>query len=265
MNLRNSIKQLAPVRALRRERYRRYFESPKGFAMHSGVFRTFEEAIAAAPSSAGFNQARSASDYADRLDRLFAYDYPVLLWLQRIFRESTSLRLLDIGGNIGVHYFAYKKYIDFPSQLKWRVAEVEEVAKAGRARAQEMGCADLEFTTSFEDLDSLTTDIILSAGALHYIGRPLLWDVIARAKSRPRHIILNKLPIYQGEDFVSLQNIGAGYSPLYVWNRQSFIARFEPLGYQIVDDWSVPERQFGLFDDPVRSFGAFSGLYLRQT
>jgi putative methyltransferase (TIGR04325 family) len=252
------------VRAIRRERYRRYFGSSKGFAMHSGVFRTFEEALAAAPSSAGFNQARSASDYADRLDRVFAYDYPVLFWLQRIFQESTSLRLLDIGGNIGVHYHAYKKFIDFPSQLKWRVAEVEEVAKAGRSHAQGMGCADLEFTTSFEDLDSTSTDIVLSAGALHYIDRPLLWDVIERAKSKPRNIILNKLPLYQGEDFVSLQNIGAGFSPLHVWNRQTFIARFEQLGYQLVDDWSVHERRFEIFDDPVRSFGPFSGLYLRQ-
>ncbi len=264
MTLAGLVRQAAPVRAIRRERYRRCFESSKGFAMHSGVFRTFEEAIAAAPSSAGFNQARSASDFVDRLDRVFAYDYPVLFWLQRIFRESTSLRLLDIGGNIGVHYFAYGKYIDFPSQLKWRVAEVEEVAKSGRVRAQKMGDANLEFTTSFEDLDTPATDIIHSAGALHYIGRPFLWDVIARAKSKPRDIILNKLPLYQGADFVSLQNIGAGFSPLHVWNRPTFIARFEQLGYQLVDDWSVPERHFEIFDDPIRSFGAFSGMYLRQ-
>lgn len=258
------IKQLGPVLAIRRERYRRRFESANGYAMSSGVFRTFEEAAASVRKSGGFNQASLASAYEERLDRVFPYDYPFLFWLQQIFEGAKSIGLLDIGGNVGVHYYAYSKFLRFPPRLSWRVSEVDEIAKAGRARAERVGAEGLEFTTSFEDLDSRPADIILSAGALQYIEQPLLWDVLACANSKPGHILLNKIPLYQGEDFVSLQNIGPGFSPLYVWNRREFVQRFERLGYRLVDGWRVMEREFTIFNDPIRSFGPFSGLYLRR-
>lgn len=266
MSLLSRIKQVGPVRKLRRERYRRLFESAKGHALHNGVFRTFDEATAAVPKSAGFSQTALAEGwYDDRLARVFPYDYPLLFWLQPIFAGATSLNVVDIGGHVGVHYYAYEKFLRYPPQLRWRVIEVDVVARAGRARAAREGAKGLEFATSFDVLGENPTDIVFSAGALHYVERPLLWDAIERAKTKPRHIFLNKLPLYDGEDFVSLQNIGAGFSPLYVWNRQKFIRRFERIGYQLVDDWSVLERHFELFDDPTRSFGAYSGLYLRRS
>ena len=265
MSVFGRIKQLGPVRKLRRAHYRRYFESANGHALHNGVFRTFEEAAASEPVSHGFNEASHASEYEDRRERVFPYDYPILFWLQQIFAGATSLNVVDIGGHVGVHYYAYGKYLRYPPQLGWLVIEVDAIAKAGRERALRMAATALEFTTSFEALDSHPTDVVLSAGALHYVERPLLWGTIARARTKPVHILLNKVPLYQGEDFVSLQNIGGGFSPHYVWNREEFVRRFERIGYHLVDDWGVPERHFELFDDPGRSFGSYSGLYLRRS
>ena len=262
MSILGRLKHLRPVQKLRRARHRRYFESAAGQALHDGVFRTFAEAAATEPGAKGFNEPMHASEYADRLGRVFPYDYPVLFWLQQMFAGATALDLVDIGGNIGLHYYAYGNLLRFPPRLTWRVIEVEAVVKAGRERAERLGAQGLEFATSLEALEP--ADIVISAGALHYIEQPLLWDVIERAHTKPAHVLLNKLPLYEGEDFVSLQNIGDGFSPHYVWNRKDFVRRFERLGYHLADDWSVLERHFELFDDPVHSFGAYSGLYLRR-
>jgi putative methyltransferase (TIGR04325 family) len=257
------IKKFGPVQALRRERYRRRFESPEGYTMHSGVFRSFDEAAASVPHATGCNHATISAEFEDKIDRVFPYDYPFLFWLQRIFSNSAASSLVDIGGHIGVHYYAYRKFLELPRKLKWLVVELAEIAKAGQERAERLAAPGLSFTTSLEILNSHPTDIILSSGALHYIEKPLLWNAIARMESKPQHILLNKVPLYQGEDFVSLQNVRPGFSPLYVWNRLEFIRKFEHTGYRLVDEWSVPERHFHIFDDPLRSFGSFSGLYLR--
>jgi putative methyltransferase (TIGR04325 family) len=261
------IKRLGPVRALRAERYRTLFESEAGYGMHHGMFRTFSEARSAAPKSNGFNEEHFSTEYDDRVDRVFPYDYPVLFWLERILEAGMVERVLDIGGHVGVHYYAYRRYLSFPPELKWRVSEVERIVQAGRARAQREGASALEFTENFEDLDSQPADVLISAGALHYVEEPLLWDVIERARARPAHLLLNKLPLYDGEDFVSLQNAvrrPLGFSPHYVWNCSKFVERFERLGYRTVDAWSVPDRKFYLHDLPDYSFGAYSGLYLRR-
>jgi putative methyltransferase (TIGR04325 family) len=257
----NRLKQWGPVQAVRRRRYRSFFESAAGFGAHWGVFPSFAEARLAAPDSAGFNQERFASKYDDRLQRIFPYDYPVLLHLQKAFATDNACGVLDIGGHVGVHYYAYRGRIPFPSNLTWQVVEVEAVAAAGRDRCRRLGIKNLEFTTSLGDFGTIPRDVVLSAGALHYLEGPLLWDLIAGGQSKPKHIILNKLPLYDCDDFVSLQHIETGFAAHHVWNRSKFIARFVDLGYTLVDEWSVPERQLTMFDDG-RSFGPYSGLYL---
>lgn len=256
------VKGLWPIRDLRRERARRRFLSPAGRAMHWGVFDSFEQATASVPGAVGFDIPKSATDYDDRLDRIFPYDYPVLFWLGRILTGESAHRLFDIGGSVGVHYYAYRKYLSYPAQLTWTVCEVDEVVSVGRERARQANTAALRFTSSMPDMVKDGATIVLSAGALHYIGQPLVWDILEQQGARPRHVLLNKLPLYDGPDFVSVQNIGSAFAPLYVWNRKGFIARFERLGYQVVDAWQVPDREFHIVGDSLRSFGAFSGLYL---
>ena len=265
MRIINQVKKLPPIKALRRQRRHRWFESPWGYGAHHGVFSSFAEAAAAAPPDPHrFNDKKRALEYQDRLKRIFAYDYPILFWLQRIMSGSGPLRVLDIGGHVGVHYYAYGQYLEWHPEMTWRVCDVEEIVKAGRERAQEVGATALSFDTSFDNLDEKPADLVLSCGALHYVEKPLLWEVLAKAQSRPAHVLFTKIPLYRGESFVSLQNIGEGFSPHYVWNKTEFVKNFEASGYQLVNDWKVPDREFEIFDDPDRSFGAYSGMYLRR-
>ena len=79
-------------------------------------------------------------------------------------------------------------------------------------------------------------------------------------------MIINKLPLYDGPAFVTLQNIGDGaFAPFHVYQRRRFIAEVEAAGYRLVEAWQTPERELQLFDAPPGSSGAFSGLYFART
>jgi hypothetical protein len=96
---------------------RRQFFSPEGFGFYFGLFDSFESARRWLPASPGFSHEALVAEFADqRTRRVFAYDYPVMWWLQRAFGEGAS-EVLDIGGSVGVHYYAYRSYVDMPAGL----------------------------------------------------------------------------------------------------------------------------------------------------
>ena len=251
--------------ALQRWRRRRFF-SAMGFAGYFGVFEDFAQARGWLPTSPEFDHAALAAEYVDiRTKKVFAYDYPVMWWLDRAFRDSAT-KVLDIGGSVGVHYYAYRRYLEMPHDLSWRVVEVPAIASIGREMASQAGAGALSFsdTAALEQmLDG--NDIWISAGALHYLENAHPADLLAEGENRPRHILLNKLPLYDGEDYVTTQNIGNGcFSPMYVYNRQRFISDIETQGYALRDAWQVHERSIYLPGFPERCVPVFSGLYFRK-
>ncbi len=252
--------------ALQSWRRRRFF-SATGFAGYFGVFEDFAEARTWLPASPEFDHAALAAEYVDiRTKKVFAYDYPVMWWLDRAFRDGAT-KVLDIGGSVGVHYYAYRRYFEMPHDLSWRVVEVPAIASIGREMASQAATTDV---LSFSDTAALGqmldgNDIWISAGALHYLENAHPADLLAESGNRPRHILLNKLPLYDGEDYVTTQNIGDGcFSPMYVYNRQRFICDIETQGYVLHDKWQVHERSIDLPGFPERCVPAFSGLYFRK-
>lgn len=243
---------------LGRERQRFFAEPDRHLCF--GVFQSFEQARAWLPKSKEFDDESLAGEFVDvRTRQIFAYDYPVIYWLTRAIGQGART-VLDIGGSVGVHYMAYQRYIEFPPSLTWHVIEVPAMVRIGRELARRKGLAALTFTDSARAGDA-RADIWVSAGAIHYIehGRP---DVLLReARFRPRYLLLNKLPLYDGEDFVSTQCLAQdSFAPLYVYNRARFVGRIESLAYELIDQWQVPDRYFFLPGHPEKSFGWYSGL-----
>ena len=233
------------------------------YGAYSGVFNDFESARASLPTNPGFDHEALAAEYVDiRTKKVFAYDYPVMWWLEHAFLGGAS-SVLDIGGSVGVHYYAYRRYFDMPADLEWRVVEVPAMIAVGRSLAEKHGATALSFV---EDLNravaTIASDLWISAGAVQYIedGRPD--SLLKRCVVRPRHVLLNKLPLYGGVDFVTTQNIGEGsFAPLHVYNRARFIRDMRLLGYTLRDQWPVYERSLHLPGHPERSFPSFTGLY----
>ena len=256
------VKDLPLIRTwIDKRRYKR-FCSKEGFASFYGVFDSFTNARSKCPTSQEFNHRNLADDYANsRIKQLFNYDYPAIFWLNKAFSENAT-GVFDIGGSVGVHYYAYQQILDYPVKMNWVIFETPEVVRVGHEIATLMGGdkSQLFFTDSLE-INRVKADIWFCAGALQYIENAHPCRLLVNCGKRPTYIILNKLPVYNGEDFVVAQNIGNNsYAPAYVYNRSRLVSEFESMGYKLLDSWKVLEYNFYLPGYPEKSFDNLSGM-----
>ncbi len=263
LRLRRALGSFPPVRAWRRRSYERLFSSDEFFGTFRGVFSTFDEALRSAPPnrSRGFDNAVYAKEYRERMDRVYSYDYPVLFWLAPILRPG--VRVFDYGGHVGVQFYSYRRYLDFPERLRWLVCDVPAVVAAGRAIAAEKGVEDrLAFTTDVREADG--ADIFICAGALQFVERPLLHETLSSLSSPPAHLFLNKLPLRDGAGFVTLQNAGPMYVAQYVFDRGAFLTSLDRAGYELVDQWEDRVHSCRIPFQQEMDVPHYSGLYLRR-
>jgi len=256
------IKQLPPVIALRERRYERAFATT---AVNSfrGVYQSFEQALATAPEtkSKGFDIKEFEGYFDNRRDKLFLYDYPFLYWLCNVLRPDSYI--FDVGGNTGVHFIAYRKRLPYWEQLRWEVCEVPVIVEAGRRFAEQEGYSDrLTFTSDFTDAEG--KDILISAGTLQYIDIRLA-DMLGALDNPPQHILVNKLPLYDGDEYVTLQNGGVHFIAQQVYNCAKFLGELEALGYQLVDQWVDSSRSCHVPFHPERDVVNFTGVYLSKS
>jgi putative methyltransferase (TIGR04325 family) len=251
------------VQRIRRWQYEQRFTSARGYAAYRGVFSSFEEARASAPAGQplGFDVEGFEKKYADRPHRIFSYDYRMLFWMQRLLTENSVV--FDWGGHLGVHYYGYSKHLIYPPGLRWIVCEVPRIVTAGTEQARVRGETRLRYTTFPQEADG--AHLLIAGGSLQYIETPTLPALLRSLARPPAHLLLDRIPLYRGDDFVTLQNAGVGFTPLRVWNRDAFIDELRALGYELVDEWDVPERALRVPTYPEQSFDSFSGVYLVRT
>lgn len=260
----NLLMSLAIARRIRKKFHRMRFLSKNGLFTYYGVFESFEDARKNLPATEEFNKRQLAEEYVTvRANRIFTYDYPVMYWLAGAF-ASGATSVFDLGGSVGVHFHSYRKFMSYPDKLSWIVCEVPEISQVGRELAEKRGTSEIAFVDGLEP-SRIKANIWICAGALQYIenGRPK--ELLKACASLPEHIILNKVPLYDGDDFVVAQNIGEGcFAPAYVYGKGRFIEEIESLGYALMDLWDVPERDLYVPGAPEKSFHYFSGLYFRR-
>ena len=235
------------------------FASRPPFNLYRGVFHSFEAAARSAPDRerVGYNLAEAGRMYDARLDRVFPSDYPVLFWLARLLRPG--LTVFDLGGHVGIAFYAYRKYLEYPERLSWKVCDVPAVVDTGEALARERGARGLSFTNRVEDASG--ADVFLAAGSLQYIEEPLA-ALLKRMTDKPRHLLINKVPLLEHGAVVTLQGIGVTYCPYHLFDRHAFIAELEGLDYDVVDAWDNAEQTCEIpFTE--HAVAAYSGLYLR--
>lgn len=119
----------------------------------------------------------------------------------------------------------------------------------------------LKFTTRFEDAEG--SDIIISAGTLQYIESPMLFESLARLHDKPKYLLLNKLPLYEGAGYVTLQNAGCSFVAQHVFNYDYFINELSKIAYDVVDIWNVYELNCHIPFYPKNSFNTYTGIYLK--
>lgn len=240
-----------------------------GYGSFWGVYQTFQEAIQAAPKTKniGYNNPDLANEYQQMLlkenwensGRIIAeHDYPMLFWLNSIFEQCKVGSIFDFGGNIGVHFYSYIKYLRYPAGLKWRVCEVPEIAIVGTKLASQRKIDNLYFTSDLKDVDG--QDIFIGSGSIQYVES--LSQILSISR-KPRHLLINRLPLYNGDKFVTLQNGGKVFYPQYVFNKNSFIQELESIGYELIDIWGNSGDSCIIPFHLDKAVNRYSGLYFR--
>ena len=223
-----------------------------------GVYATFAEAAASIPADTrvGYDHAVMAGMYRHRMEKANQSDYAVLFWLKSILDEQSFV--FDFGGHVGVSYHGWRRYLEYRSGMRWLVCDVPAIVKVGAELARERESGGLEFTSSVADGRGCT--IFLAAGSLQYVDESLP-TLLGRVGSLPRHLIVNKMPMYDGQSFVTVQSTGRAFHPYRIYNRATFVAEMVALGYRVVDDWTNREQHCEIPFTRGRDIDAYSGYY----
>jgi putative methyltransferase (TIGR04325 family) len=225
-----------------------------------GLFKTIEEARKAIPAGTkiGFNHPEMAAYCSGMMNISLPSDYASMFWLSSLMRED--LRILELGGNIGITYYSFGRVMTWPKGLTWRICDLPEINRAGTAIAQEKGITALSFADKIDEAEE--ADIFLSFGTLQYLETDLA-TILATMRKMPAHLIINRTPLTEGSAYVTLQHLGAVVCVYRIFNRNIFINSLSELGYRIVDGWESPETSCHVRYHPETLVHPYSGLYLK--
>ena len=225
-----------------------------------GVYESFYEALEHAPARkpVGYEWEDDTPTGEAVADDFNPADYAVLYWLMQILPQAH--RVFDLGGNMGVAFYAYRQFLKFAPELRWTVCEIPSTVVAGRALAAKRGVAQLLFTEDRTAAEG--ADLYFTAGALQYIEEPF-GEILGRLKQRPRQVILHRVPMQDGDAFVTLQNNGTWLAPYKVANESELVAGVTALGYELVTQWPT-FRNLQVLQHPFDRRAAYKGMYFRM-
>ena len=213
---------------------------------YRGVFESHSEAMQSLGSSNNqydlINREKALHEEEERqsLDRPIPdFDYPLLFWLSRLLKPAGSI--LDLGGSVGHFYYRSQQYFQHPAGIHWQIAELPAAVELGRRFAVERKASRLSFFDSAQSTPLPPVDVLMTAGTLQYMEESIE-DLMTRFESRPRHILINSLPMHRTQDFWTLQNLGACEVPYHVFSELSWLDGLKRQGYRIVDRWSQLRR-----------------------
>lgn len=260
------VKKLVENTPILSDYYAYHHLFPRTVNSFRGVFSSFDEALKAVPQQtlAGYNHAdlhnapvKLNCTQAD-MERLNPIDYPVLVWLRNAFEDSSTV--CDLGGNTGNSYYAFRRYIPYPEGLQWTICDLPEAVKVGEAMRERTHCPGLSFTTDLATVER--ADILLTCGAIQYMEAPFP-DLLRQLKTPPRHLIVQRVAFYDGEEYFTLQNLWGSYAPYRIFNDAQFVAAIISLGYELVDRWQI-DRPCVIPFHPERFVEGQSGMYFRH-
>ena len=255
--LRRVLGRVPGVLRLRRGAYARAFASHENVNLYRGVFDTFEQAALSAPNTKppGYDNEASARMYDDVMEPTLR-DYPAMFWLQRAFLDGHE-RVFDLGGHVGIKYYAFSGRMQMPTQLRWRVCDVPAVVARGNALAIEKGTAEtLRFTADWRDLSA--ADVLFASGSIQYLPVSL-GDMLRALPTRPARLVINSAALHPTRSFFTLNSIGVSFCPYRVQSEPSFMDDMNALGYRCVDRWETP-RDFAIPFEPGYEMDRFVGL-----
>ena len=264
--LRDGMVHHAPILGPWIERhYRRRFARQRiQHNAYYGVYPDYASAVQAAPTSlpTGYDHAETALQYAAWTNRVFAFDYPAMFWLNQLFAQGDQT-VFDLGGSIGIKYYAYRGYVNYPQGLRWTVCDVPAVVAAGADWAATHDAHD-QLSLTHERTHADDHDILFASGSLQYLDYPFC-DLLAALPHPPRHILVTMLPLHRDRSFFTVQNMGTLYCAYRISARPEFVTQMHELGYTIRDQWNQPDRQCVIPFHPKYRVDGYHGFLFSRT
>ena len=249
-------------------RYRRRFAQPFGDDnLYYGVYRSYQEAQAAAEGFASrslpatYDVEAAGRIYRNQVEGIRVSDYPLVYWMRRLLSDGAR-RIFDLGGNIGVSYYAFAPYLDYPEGVQWRVHDLPRAMAAGAELAErDDPRRRLSFAKSEKEADG--HDVLVCTGALQYLPYSMA-DLLAPFERSPPHILINLTPMHADREYFTLQNLGIAICPYRVGSTAALLADMKRLGYTTIDQWSSRERSLDVPFHPEATIDGYSGFYFRR-
>lgn len=228
--------------------------------MFYGVYERWEDAekAAIAYGKSGYDNQESADLYKFMM-RITPHDYPALYWLSRSLAEGMS-SVFDVGGAIGIKFYAFKEHLSAWPNLRWRVQDVTAVAQRGREIAAERGVTpQLEFTDRFAEGDG--ADVLFASGVVQYLPQRL-GEMLAGYRQLPRRIVVNTAAIHAQHEFYTVNSIGTAFCPYRIQTQAGFIGSLSRLGYRVKESWVNVGKPMTIPFRPDYSISDYSGYCL---
>ncbi|MEO6169964.1 MAG: TIGR04325 family methyltransferase [Lysobacter sp.] len=258
----NETAELPGIRELAKPLYRRMFSNNREGNAYLGVYPSFQSAMDAAPRDlpTSYDHDLAGQLYRDRLQRVTVSDYPVIYWLQQLVAGG-GRRVFDLGGHVGVTYYSFRRYLEYPGDLQWLVHDTPSVVTAGREWAsQNDPWRQLAFADTVDAASD--RDVLIACGSLQYLDYSLP-ELLGRIADPPPHVLVNTTPMHPDRSYFTLQNIGSAICPYRITAVPEFIDDMAALGYKVIDRWESFERHLRLPFEPGHSIDRYYGFYLR--
>ncbi len=249
---------------LRSQRFDRFFRNGVMPGACRGVYQTHAEAAASAPTTLplGYDHNSAGQLYPERLGQVYPGDYPMMLWLTKAFAEGVT-RVFDLGGHVGLSYYAYQPYVRYPDQLQWEVLDVPAVAARGRELAAQRDARKaLAFVPSFDHASG--ADLLFTSGCLQYLENSLP-AMLSELDVKPGWVLINLIPMHDVFDFWTVQSIEGAFCPYHVQRDATFFDAMRALGYTVVDRWVNAEKRCAVQFRPEHSVEGYVGAAFRLT
>lgn len=199
-----------------------------------GSYASFAAAEAAVPAGIhiGYDGAPAAESMYS--PKICTWDYPTIFWMADAFLNGMTT-VFDLGGHVGIKYYAFRRVIAYPEHLRWTVSDVPTVAAAGEALAVERQCShQLKFCNDLAGANGV--DILLLSGSLQYLPVEMS-EILSPLTRKPRRVILNITAAHAKRTTYTLNSIGCAVCPYRVQLSDEIISGIRQQGYRRRDIW----------------------------
>lgn len=220
--------------SVREAAYRKKFLNNREENLFMGSFDSFAAAEAGAPPSkaVGYDNAEAAKSLYSH--QVYFYDYPALFWLGRAFDEGMT-SVFDLGGHVGIKYYAFRRMLSYPANLRWTVCDVPGVIQTGQElAAQREVTAQLDFTVERNDASGY--DVLYASGSLQYLPERLS-EIIAKLPVKPKRVIVNTAAVHPDKTLYTLNSIGFAVCPYRIQHHEELLTELANAGYKRRDAW----------------------------